>query len=282
MTTHAHFSQVVLAAAAGLMAAAASAAPLYTNGFETNVTDWDVFARSIATRVASGTNGVTSASGSFHAESSAEGSASRWGGYNYGAGNAVPTVFQGYRTAVDVYLNLGGGWANNTRFDFSSAINNNSGTFKRDFIFNGGFYNDSDGSPGSGTSRFVISASNNSQPGSAFAKNPAKNPIAISTTGWYTFQHTFYDNAGVLAVDMKIFDAAATLVNSWTLSDPADLIAGVGGNRYGWFAYNQFSTLAFDNALLEITPAAAVPEPATLLLVGASLLGLAASRRRRA
>jgi hypothetical protein len=95
----------------------------------------------------------------------------------------------------------------------------------------------------------VISASNNSQPGSAIAKNPGRGPIAISTTGWYTFQHHFYNLAGVLAVDLRIFNSSAVLINSWTLSDATDLIAGIGGNRYGWFDYNQFSTLAFDNAV---------------------------------
>jgi hypothetical protein len=95
----------------------------------------------------------------------------------------------------------------------------------------------------------VISASNNSQPGSAFAKNPGRGPIAISTTGWYTFQHHFYNLAGVLAVDLSILDSSGTLVNSWTLSDATDLITVIGGNRYGWFDYNQFSTLAFDNTI---------------------------------
>jgi hypothetical protein len=153
---------------------------------------------------------------------------------------------------VDIYLNVGGGWANDTRFDFDSAINNSLGTFRRDFIFNGGFYNDTDGSPGSGTNRFIISASNNSQPGSAFAKNPGRSPIAISTTGWYTFTHHFSDIGGVLSVDLRIFDSSNLLVGSWTLSDASDLIALIGGNRYGWFDYNQFSVLAFDNAKLEI------------------------------
>jgi len=276
------FSTPGAVASATLVAIAAFAQPataanLYSNGFETNITDWDAFGGSFnATRVASGTNGVTSATGSFHAENSASGSASRWGGYNYGAGNAVPTVFQEYTTSVDVYLNVGGGWANNTRFDFSSAINNALGTHNRDFIFNGGFYNDTDASPGSGTSRFIISASTNSQPSSAFAKNPSNGPIAISTTGWYTFEHHFYDNAGVLAVDMSIKDSSNVLVNSWTQSVPADVISGIGGNRYGWFDFNEFSVLAFDNASLTT-----VPEPAAAGLLLVTGLGLLMRRTRR-
>ena len=253
----------------------AALTPIYQNGFETDVAGWET-----PNRVASGSGGITSASGGFHATKAAgAGDFTRWGGYNYGAGNAVPTVFQDYITKIDIYLDITGGWANNTRFDFSSAINKSDGTFMRDFIFNAGFYNDTDGSPGSGTSRFVISASNNSQPGSAFAKNPGKSPIAISTSGWYTFEHRFYDNAGVLAVEMSIKDASNSLINSWTLSNPADLIAGTGGNRYGWFDYNQFSTLAFDNASLSID-VAPVPEPSTYLAGALLLLPFGASTIR--
>ena len=218
----------------------------YFNGFEADTLDWTT-----TTRVSSGSGGITSSTGAFHATTAAESNSfSGWGGYNYGAGNAVPTAFREYVTSVDIYLNVEGGWANNTRFDFSSAINNAGGTHLSDFIFNGGFYNDTDGSPGSGTSRFVISTSPNSQPGSAYAKNPARAPIAIPTTGWYTFEHHFYSNAGVLNVDMSIYDAGDVLIGTWTHVGAA--IAGVGGNRYGWFDYNQFSTLAFDNALMEV------------------------------
>ncbi len=265
------------------LASPAFAGVLYSNGFETNTNGWNVFGGSLdANRVASGTNGITSASGAFHAENNPT-AAGNWGGYNFGAGNAVPTAFQEYWTSADIFLNVNGGFANDSKFDFNSAIDNSVGTFLRDFIFNGGFYNSSDlTGPGAGTNRFVISASNNSQPGSAFAKNPARSPIAISATGWYTFEDHFFDNAGVLADTMSIFDGAHALVGSWTLSDPTDLIAGVGGNRYGWFDFNQLNVLAFDNTQLRVADAAtAVPEPATIVLFGAALAGLGALRRRR-
>ena len=260
-----------------LCAESAQAGTLFSNGFETDVNGWLT-----PTRVASGTGGVTSADGSFHARAGTD--FTRWGGYNCGAGDAVPTAFQEYWTTVDIYLDVDGGWADNTRFDFASAINGAGGTHRRDFIFNAGFYGDTDMTgPGAGTDRFVISASNNSQPGSAFAKNPARSPISIGTTGWYTFEHHFYDNAGTLAVDMRILDASDTLVNSWTLSDVTDLIGLVGGNRYGWFDYNQFGALAIDNTALRTADLVPLPGAAWsgLALLGA-IGGTTLIRRRRA
>jgi hypothetical protein len=251
-----------------LLAAAAGNAQgaLYTNGFETDTFDWSA----PATRVASGTNGIPSASGSFHAQTSGA-PFSRWGGYNYGAG--VATAFQEYVTSVDIYLDIGGGWNNDTRFDFTSAINNAAGTHLRDFAFNAGFY--------SGADRFVISASNNTGRANSFPMNSGRDPISIATSGWYTFEHHFYDNAGVLAVDMTITDALNNVLNTWTLSSPLDLISGVGGNRYGWFPQNEFSVLAFDNAELSTIGTAAVPEPASLALWGLGMLGVAAGAARR-
>lgn len=254
--------RALLLALTVLAPSAAAQTTLYSNGFETDVAGWNP---TRVIQVSSGTSGVTSATGGFHAQWDNGGSGSAftgWGatatlsdGYNYGAGNAVPTAFLEYITSVDIYLDVDAGYANNTRFDFDSAINDSLGTHRRDFIFNGGFYNDTDGSPGSGTNRFVISASTNSQPGSAYAKDPSKLPIAVSITGWYTFEHRFYDNGGVLAVDMSIYDSSSVLVNTWTVSDPTDLIGGIGGNRYGWFDFNELPVLAFDNASLAVFPA---------------------------
>lgn len=260
-----------------LLVAPVSAAQLYFNGFETNISGWDAFGAPYdATRVQSGTDGITAASGNYFAESSATGSAGNWGGYNYGAGGGVPTTFQEYYTSTDIYLNVDPILANGTLFDYDSSINNSDGNFLRDFIFNAGFYNYSDTTdPGAGKNRFVISASNNSQPGSAYAKNPGKDPIAIYTSGWYEFQHHFYDDGGYLAVDMSIFDSSNNLINTWTVTTN-DIIGDVGGNRYAWFDCNQLPVLAFDN-----TELSTVPEPSTMLLLGFGLICLAGIARKR-
>ena len=253
------------------------AAMIYSNGFETDANGWEVFGGSFdATRVASGTNGVTSASGSFHAESGmGSAAATNWGGYNYGAGG-VPTAFQEYTTSIEIFIDVGAGWSNDTRFDITSAINNSGGTHLRDFVFNAGFYNDATG-PGANTDRFVISAGNNAGRANSFPKNTGA--IAVDATGWYTFQHHFYDNAGTLNVEMSIFDDTNSLVNSWTLG--TDPIVGVGGNRYGWFANNEFSTLAFDNASLSLVTATPVPEPSSMVLGVLGVLGFTGYSRKR-
>lgn len=222
----------------------------YSQGFETDG-DWN---GTTVTRVPSGTGGIPSKSGSFHAQAGTD--FTRWGGYN--------AVFpsQGYTTSVAIYLNVGGAYANDTRFDWDSAISNAAGGFRRDFIFNAGYYSDA-GPYGSGP-RFVMSASNNT-PGDP--RNPGRNPYTITSSGWYTFKHHFYNaGGGVLAVDLSVLNAAGTVLYTWTLSDPTDIIGStVGGNRYGWFPANGFPFLAIDDSdrsnlalqsSINVTPAA--------------------------
>jgi hypothetical protein len=193
------------------------------------------------TRVASGTNGITSKTGGFHAQAVA-GSFTRWGGYN----SVFPA--SGYLTSVDIYLNVGGAFANDTRFDFTSAINQPNGSHRRDFAFNAGYYSDA-AAPGTGP-RFVVSASNSPGRSNSFPKNPGRDPFVITGSGWYKFQQKFYNNgSGVLAVELSIIDSANTVLHRWVLSDPSDVIGStVGGNRYGWFPGNEFSFLAIDNS----------------------------------
>lgn len=237
-----------LIAAALLLTLCGIAYAAYFQSFETDTFDWTG-----ATRVATSTHGVTSKTGAFHAESQSNGGTfTRWGGYS----ETFPVG--GYTTTIDIYLDISppymnGGltpYPNDTRFDWSSAINNTSCAHRRDFVFNAGFYTDSD-STGSGP-RFVISASNNATRSGANPKDPGRMPYTVTVEGWYTFEHRFRDNgAGVLAVDLTLKNAVSVPLMMWTLSDPSDVIGTtVGGNRYGWFVINEFPFLAFDNSAL--------------------------------
>lgn len=233
-----------------VLAASAFAYAAFFQGFETDTAGW--FG---AIQVSSGTHLVPSKIGAFHAEDG--GSAfTRWGGYS----RTFPVG--GYTTTIDIYLDIAppyGGptmltpYPNDTRFDWTSAINDANCDHRRDFVFNAGFYNDTD-STGSGP-RFVISASNNAGRGNSFPKNPGRDPFTINAEGWYTFEHRFYSvpptPGGQLYVDLTIKDSAGAPLHMWTLTDPSDIIGTtVGGNRYGWFATDEFPYLAFDNSAL--------------------------------
>ena len=235
----------------------------YFQSFEIDTFDW-----SGAVRVSTTTHGVLSKTGAFHAEDQnlSGQTFTRWGGYSatFPAG--------GYTTTIDVYLDISPPYMtgsplpypNDTRFDWSSAINNTTCGHRRDFVFNGGFYTDTD-TTGSGP-RFVFSASNNAGRGNSFPKNPGRMPYSINLEGWYTFEHRFRDNgSGILAVDLTIKNSAGVPLMTWTLNDPTDVIGStVGGNRYGWFVTNEFPYLAFDNSALigfqdYCTPPASTP-----------------------
>ncbi|GJM23165.1 MAG: hypothetical protein DHS20C15_30800 [Planctomycetota bacterium] len=230
--------------------------PFYANGFETDDFGWNVFSGPAyaSTRVASGTNGISSASGSFHSETTAT-AAGNWGGYSGVCGCASTAcaasndVFPagGYRTSIDIWLDVDGGFANNSFIEFSSAMNNTAGSHNRDFIFNGVFLDSSDFTgPNPGENRFVWAASHNS------VGDPVNgvDPIAITSSGWYTFENVFYDSgAGILGADYVISDSAGNELVRWTRINPSDVInSTVGGNRYGWFVTNDLGLIAFDNA----------------------------------
>src|SRR5262245_3408527 len=220
----------------------------FFQGFEVDTSGWVPFGDDSVERVASGIDGIASQAGGFHARVTGGPTASpttpnssaftRWGGYT----DTFPAG--GYTTSIGIYLDMGTSANNDTRFDFSSAVSTPEGKYRRDFIFNGGFYKDADVT---GSERLVISASNNSV---GWPNNPARNPLTITASGWYTFQHRFYDaGGGQLAVDLSVTNSGGTVLRTWTLSDPSDIIGStVGGNNYGWFANNQFSSLAIDNS----------------------------------
>ena len=259
----------------------------YFNGFESDTSGWFDSSNGgsgTITQTASGAvsggyaNGIASANGAGHARVSSIacgvpapclGPNTRWGGYN----QTFP--IGGYRTYVSIYLDTAWAAAHaDARFDFSSSINNSAGTFLRDFVFNAGTNRATDpGPPG-----FFIGASPNAFRHSTFPQNPCpapstppntcRTPVHITTSGWYTFRHTFDDNSGSLAVNMDILNSGGGSVASWTIHS-GDAMATVGGNRYGWFANEEIPELPIDDSErtgLEL----ALSPPSALNLAGTS------------
>lgn len=172
------------------------------------------------------------------------------GPYSYYGDGTAPYQYRatwpadGWSTIIDIYLDPS--WAAGTGFDFSVAASKQDESHLRDFIFHVGVVN------GSG---LLVNASNNAD----FYTNPFKllnenggNYYTVSSAGWYTFKHVFYDNAGALAVDLQLFDSGGTMLWSATRTNPGDLIASVvGGSRYGWFTHIDVSAgILVDNQAL--------------------------------
>jgi hypothetical protein len=230
----------------------------YFNGFEKNTAGWFNLGGTI-TRVPSGSsstyaNGVNAATGSYYARLGIDPSPSsctygggtaliyygpytNWGGYS--------AIFPpgGYSTGVDIYLDVPYALSHlDTRFDWSSAINDASGNFRRDFVFNVG--TDSFG--------FVMTGGNNSTRCGANPADPGHAPVVhITESGWYTFKHTFSGvSGGPLTVTLEVMPSGSNVpLGTWVRSDPSDIIGTtVGGNAYGWFVQNEFDGLAIDNS----------------------------------
>jgi hypothetical protein len=218
-------------------------------------TDWNEFNSPIV-RVSSGTDGIASKTGAAHARASGTGSPtgvfSRLGGY----GNAFNN---GFIASQDVFINLADPMvaASTYGFDVSVAANTPGGSHRRDFVFHAA------GSPG----QVLIAGDNNSN----FARRNdlgTLSPYTITSSGWYTFEWVFRNNAGVLAVDLNLRAADGTLLRTQTLSDGSDTIGGtVGGNRYMWFTFLAVTNLHLDNTSLirPLTVGCALPSGSTFI-----------------
>ncbi|WIA29772.1 hypothetical protein OEZ86_012246 [Tetradesmus obliquus] len=127
----------------------------------------------------------------------------------------------------------------------------------RDYIFHLGWYSADD--MGVTGKVFWVSASHNSV---GDPKNAARNPVPIQQAGWYVLQHVFVARAcptlssqQCLYADMKIFTASQggacgavytypSLLKTaaWSLGSDDDLIAAMGGARYGWNIQTNWQT----------------------------------------
>ncbi|WP_424930769.1 cadherin domain-containing protein, partial [Amaricoccus tamworthensis] len=200
----------------------------FVQGFETD-TDGvlDGGGYGAVSRVSSGTGGVASAEGGWHAGIVQAG--------DPGFESGPFTRFDGYRNewpgewtaSVQVWLDTG--WAAGEGFDYSVAANGTNGQHYRDYIFHV--------TQDTSTGDLLVGISNNSNFDPNESLESGDHGV-IASSGWYTLEHRFYDDGGVLAVEMRVLDAEGAEVFSGTRSNPADTVGAggvVGGNRYGWF-----------------------------------------------
>lgn len=239
----------------------------YTNGFEADTAGW--LGSGAIDRVASGTDGIASSDGDFHAvvSGSHAGPNTQLGGYN--------TVWPGdWKASIDLYLDPS--WDAGTGFIYSVAANRTNGTALRDFMLNAGVLNDE--STGN-TDTFVVLADTGGSPTSDplyhIKAMPVERRAEITEAGWYTLEHHFQNVDGRLVVTMTLSDVSDAVVKSWTIDYEwmNDIIGtDVGGNRYGWFTHAAVpGGIAIDNVTRSITAnqynvSNDVAEPLTLTL----------------
>ena len=160
----------------------------------------------------------------------------------------------GFVTSVQVYLDTN--MLAGEGFSYSVAANGPDNAHQRDFVFHI--------AKDTSTGDLLVGTDN----GSDF--QPHENledstHAVISTSGWYTFEHKFYENeAGDIEVAMHVYDSLGASVFSETRSNVSDdFLTEYGGNRYGWFTnVDVTGGIAIDNASL-----------ATLDQFGAGVLG---------
>lgn len=106
-----------------------------------------------------------------------------------------------------------------TRVDYSVALNAADDSPVQDFVFNLGLYNESTPAAGGGQRRFIASGSNNALRPGTCSSTPARSPIAITQSGWYIFQHLFYPQNSTLFANLTIYagtDCSGAQVGRWT------------------------------------------------------------------
>ena len=240
--------------------------------FETSADSWNAY-QSDVTRVASGTNGVTSFDGDYHMTITdpAEPGEDYFSGTYSWLGGRTGSFGNGFSTSAAVYIDLtdsqvqGGTYG----FDLSQAIYKETDSHAQDNIYHIGAFD----LENTGTYSVLLGASHNSN----FAPQAGSPYTTITESGWYTFEYSFAASATVadsVDIEFAVYDAEGDLFWSQSeVSNPAQYtLSNVEGNGYMWFTFVNADSLAVDAVSM-------VPEPATMALLG--LGGLAMLRKRK-
>ncbi len=197
----------------------------WNQDFESNTSGWFDISNGwfgSATQVPSGTNGITSNEGASHAIFDGDASSAPFSRFDM----YRDTWTGNYAARTAIYLDPS--WALGEGFDYAVASNGSDNNHQRDFIFHV--------TKDTSTGDLIVAGSNNTNFAPREDLDTLANNYVVPAAGWYTFEHAFRNDAGVLAVDLKLYDASGSLLFTETRTTPADTIpAEVGGNRYAWF-----------------------------------------------
>jgi hypothetical protein len=199
--------------------------PAFHQGFETGIEGWidEKVAGSEAYGRITRTASSNAPEGSYIAifEETTYGPFTRFDAYS--------DVWTGTWSAeVDIYLDPS--MTDGEGFDYSVAANGTDNQHQRDFIF----HVSKDISVGA----LLVGGSNNSSNSTSRQDLETINHYEVTAAGWYTLQHVFRNEGGVLAVDLNLLDSNGNVLFTETRTDGSDLIPSVvGGNRYGWFTF---------------------------------------------
>lgn len=240
----------------------------YEQGFENDTDGWfdsDSGWYGGVSRVSTGTEGIDSASGEFHAVFTGDDDGAPFTRYN----GYEDEWSGGWTTSMKIYLDVhdeNGGWAAGEGFDLSSAANGSDGNHQQDFIFHV--------TQDTSTGDLLIGASNNTGFAPREDLETLANHAVVDEDGWYTFEHRFYDDGGLLAVDLVVLDDNNNIIFSETRTAPENTtgdLGAIGGNRYGWFTTIEVEGgIAVDDVTLEYEAEQApplLPDPTELFYV---------------
>jgi hypothetical protein len=264
----------ILAVAAMILAVLPNAATAASSfeGFEAGTGDWFFYDGGAASaRVASGagTLGVTSSSGSFHAEvgnlhDSYQGGYGN-GGYSLFGGKDA--VYQGaFYQSIDVYIDPTWSAGNGFWIDMSPADVDGTSLYAAEGNFR---------LTGNGSS-VDIQAINSST------------LSTISTAGWYTFRMEWSKGTtptSLINMDLSVFDSSNTLLGSesFLATFPQGTHPGesqyLGNNSYVWLTVWE-NGYAGDVIAIDNVRTGAVPIPSALWLLGSGLFGIVGIRSK--
>ncbi|MHC4559748.1 MAG: PKD domain-containing protein [Planctomycetota bacterium] len=217
---------------------------VWNQGFENDTSGWyDSSSEWYGniTRVPSGTDSISSASGSYHAIFSGDESSAPFSRFDQYRDTWTGT----YIASISVYLDPS--WASGQGFDYSVAATGSDGYHQRDYIFHV--------TKDTSTGKLLVAGSNNTN----FAPREDLeniNHYEVTSAGWHTLEHIFYEQSGALAVDLNLLNSGGNILFTETRFNSGDVIPDeVGGNRYAWFTFiNVESGIAVDDHMLEVSP----------------------------